>query len=774
MISVLYVDDEEHLLDITKTFLEKTGEFHLETITSPREALKLLEQRSFDALVSDYEMPEMNGLEFLESVRNRWKNIPFIIFTGRGREEVVIRAFDLGADFYLQKGGPSHPQFAELAHKIKQAVQGRRSDLALRSSEEKFSKAFSLIPIAMAITDFPKGRFIDVNDVFLEHNDFSREDIIGRTASDLGLFVDPCFRDRIYASFEKGEKIRNIEMECVRKNGERQHQLFSADLFQMNDETFSLSFSLDITERKKSETELRTRDAILQAIAVSATRLLGARDLDRAISETLGSLGSAVGVDRVYVYTSSGPPDHPVGNLAYEWVAAGAEPWTGNPRHTCIPYREAGFDTIIRRLKNGEVVLFPADDTCAGTGRTPACGLYHAAIVPIQVRNADWGIIGFETGIKKEWLCGVLDALKTSAALIGSAIERNVVANALTESEEIYRSLFNTSPDGIAIADTKGKILFASPRTIELVRAGNESRMLGTGFLDWVAPEFRENCMANFEKLIGAGETCESVYRILRRDGTSFIAEISCSPLHDASGKTTAMISILRDISSRIKSDDALRLANTKLNLLSSITRHDILNKLTAMGGYLELLKEKNDPAQDTLYLKKIDEIMAVIVKLLAFTRDYQDMRMKDPEWQNVASVLSLVSSLLDLKEIAVDVRLDGLSVYADPLFQKVLYNLLDNAIRYGETLTTVTVSSRMDGNDCIITIEDDGVGISASMKEKIFDRGCGKNGGFGLFLVREILGITGMSIRETGIPGMGARFDIRVPAGGYRFAGNK
>lgn len=79
-----------------------------------------------------------------------------------------------------------------------------------------------------------------------------------------------------------------------------------------------------------------------------------------------------------------------------------------------------------------------------------------------------------------------------------------------------------------------------------------------------------------------------------------------------------------------------------------------------------------------------------------------------------------------------------------------------------------------MDGNDCIITIEDDGVGISASMKEKIFDRGCGKNGGFGLFLVREILGITGMSIRETGIPGMGARFDIRVPAGGYRFAGNK
>lgn len=122
MISVLYVDDEENLLDIAKIYLERTGDFSVETTTSVPGALAFLEERSFDAIVSDYQMPEMDGIAFLQQVRSSGDTIPFILFTGRGREEVVIQALNEGADFYIQKGGEPKSQFAELAHKVRQAV----------------------------------------------------------------------------------------------------------------------------------------------------------------------------------------------------------------------------------------------------------------------------------------------------------------------------------------------------------------------------------------------------------------------------------------------------------------------------------------------------------------------------------------------------------------------------------------------------------------------------------------------------------------------------
>jgi len=127
-ISILYVDDEPDLLEVTKLFLEKTGQFSVETCTSPLKAREILASTRYDAIVSDYQMPEMDGIEFLKRVRGSGNTIPFILFTGRGREEVVIEALNSGADFYLQKGGDPRSQFAELMHKIKIAVQQRRAE----------------------------------------------------------------------------------------------------------------------------------------------------------------------------------------------------------------------------------------------------------------------------------------------------------------------------------------------------------------------------------------------------------------------------------------------------------------------------------------------------------------------------------------------------------------------------------------------------------------------------------------------------------------------
>ncbi|MEI6841331.1 MAG: response regulator [Methanomicrobiales archaeon] len=102
---VLYVDDEPDLLDIGRLFLEEDGDFTVTTALNAPEAVRLLEQEKFDAIISDYQMPEMDGIQFLLAVRARFGLIPFILFNGKGREEVVIQAINSGADFYLQKGG---------------------------------------------------------------------------------------------------------------------------------------------------------------------------------------------------------------------------------------------------------------------------------------------------------------------------------------------------------------------------------------------------------------------------------------------------------------------------------------------------------------------------------------------------------------------------------------------------------------------------------------------------------------------------------------------
>ena len=146
MISVLYVDDETSLLDVTKIYIEHTGEFSVDTTPSARTALTIMDKRMYDAVISDYQMPDMDGIEFLKKVRSSGNSIPFIIFTGKGREEVVIEALNAGADFYLQKGGDPRSQFTELAHKIRQAVQQRSAAMRIRDLEQREMDTLNFLP----------------------------------------------------------------------------------------------------------------------------------------------------------------------------------------------------------------------------------------------------------------------------------------------------------------------------------------------------------------------------------------------------------------------------------------------------------------------------------------------------------------------------------------------------------------------------------------------------------------------------------------------------
>ena len=155
------------------------------------------------------------------------------------------------------------------------------------------------------------------------------------------------------------------------------------------------------------------------------------------------------------------------------------------------------------------------------------------------------------------------------------------------------------------------------------------------------------------------------------------------------------------------------------------------------------------------------------------FTRDYQELGVAVPEWQNVNASIQKAVAGLPMRDILVEVDRSDLEIYTDPLFKKVFYNLVENALNYGgETMKTIRVSSEESDRGLTLVCEDDGVGISSDDKKHLFTRGFGKHTGLGLFLSREILAITGITITENGIPGKGARFEITVPKGMWRSSG--
>ncbi len=179
MISILYVDDESDLLTIARVFLEKTGEFQVVTMSSAREALSSPLLPLSDAIVSDYQMPGMNGIEFLKKVREEHNDIPFILFTGRGREEVAIDAINNGADFYLQKGGDPTVQFAELIHKIRQVVRRKQAERSLEESKKQLSDIFDFLPDPTFAID-QTGTVIAWNRAIEEMTGVPASDMLGK------------------------------------------------------------------------------------------------------------------------------------------------------------------------------------------------------------------------------------------------------------------------------------------------------------------------------------------------------------------------------------------------------------------------------------------------------------------------------------------------------------------------------------------------------------------------------------------------------------------
>lgn len=358
----------------------------------------------------------------------------------------------------------------------------------------------------------------------------------------------------------------------------------------------------------------------------------------------------------------------------------------------------------------------------------------------------------------------IVSALSRTMVFVAVGAVVSLLTLRLRDQEERYRGIFNNSEAAtflIAPGD-------AGPRI-------EEANYMGTALLGSAAGNLIGEPVTRFlddpgawDELQGRVRRDNAVYgyetRFRRTDGAVVQVLVSGGRLPDG-----RVILTLVDITARKNAEDALREANTKLNMLGRLTRSDLMTAVSALLDRIaEGTRQFDEPAVHH-YLDSLEEDARLVQRRAEITRDYQDLGLRPPGWQPVQEVVHEATSRLPLHGISVRPWVERLEVFADPMLDRVFANLIENAVRHGKTVSQVVITYQIQEDGLSIYVEDDGVGIPAAGKEEIFAYGIGSGGGLGLFLVREILSITGMTIRETGTPGEGARFVIHVPLDGYR-----
>jgi two-component system sensor histidine kinase/response regulator len=223
------------------------------------------------------------------------------------------------------------------------------------------------------------------------------------------------------------------------------------------------------------------------------------------------------------------------------------------------------------------------------------------------------------------------------------------------------------------------------------------------------------------------------------------------------------------EISERKRVELSLSQANKKLGLLSSITRHDMKNTMMALLSYNELAKMDSPDPHFQEYLEREGQLLSRLSAQIEFTRLYEELGVKGAVWIQLQDLIHKMSVSFTQIAVIVEPDVNQYEIFVDPLIEKVFYNLFDNALRHGEHVTTIHISACEKEGILELKIADDGAGVADGDKEQIFGRGYGKNTGLGLFLVREILSITDISIIENGKQGEGACFVLSVPKVHFR-----
>ncbi|MHB8164609.1 MAG: PAS domain S-box protein [Methanoregula sp.] len=367
---------------------------------------------------------------------------------------------------------------------------------------------------------------------------------------------------------------------------------------------------------------------------------------------------------------------------------------------------------------------------------------------------------------------GILAMIAAVIGIFTIEHRREIDEQKVEESERKYRLLFERAGDAIflleADGETRGKIITANKAAADM-HGYSVDELQNLSITDLDAPATKAGALERFDRTVNTklfhGELLH-----LKKDGSVFPVEISAGRFD--LGMKKYILAIYRDISTRKQTENALQQATKKINLLNTVTFNDIQNAIFSLKGFNELARSAGGDERVKGYLDKENESVQRITRALNFAGCYQDLGIKPPKWQNINQTFVFAISHRDFSSISRNVHVEGLEIYADHLLERVFQALADNVVKHAKTATEVAMGYHETPDGLTLVFEDNGIGIPDTRKEAVFERGSGSHKGMELFLVREILSITGISILETGEFGKGARFEILVPKGAYRFVG--
>jgi PAS domain S-box-containing protein len=357
-------------------------------------------------------------------------------------------------------------------------------------------------------------------------------------------------------------------------------------------------------------------------------------------------------------------------------------------------------------------------------------------------------------------------------SIVRDVTDRKRQERLLEESQQKLKALFSHNPEAIVFTDKNYRITEINHSFTELFGFTLEN-IKGKVITDVIVPDGLEEESETICELITGGPVSCSTLR-KRRDGSVFNAAMSGGPLvvYD---KVIGFFMVYVDISNIITVQNELEkalakahLLNEKIIVLGGFTRHDVRNKLGVIQGNLYLARKKCAISPDlTKYITSIDDATKNIADILDFAKTYEMIGVEELVSTDVGKMVQSALSLFsDLKGAKVDNRCKGLEVIADSLLIQVIYNLIDNSLKYGEKITTISIyAEKLD--DCSIKLlyRDDGVGIDECSREHLFQKGFGKGTGFGLYLIRKICEVYGWAVQEKGQKGQGVQFEFLIPS---------
>jgi PAS domain S-box-containing protein len=604
----------------------------------------------------------------------------------------------------------------------------KRAEEALKISEEKFSKAFLNSPETIVISNIDDGEIYEVNNTFLDFFGYTREDIIGKKANEINVWVNPQERVEIIKILKEKGFVRNKECLLRIKSGEIRTLLFSAEIINIGDKPRMLSVNTDITERKKAEEALRFSDTALSSIHEGVY----AMDMDFKITRWNEICEQMFGIKA----------SEAIGKFVQD-VFVLVEEYPGQ--------NEERLSLLLKQGFNREEQIY----------RTPRGDIWvdaHCQAIKANGKRYGW------------------------VTLVSDITERKKTEEKLRESEERYRDLFESASDLIQSCDIEGKLVYVN-RAWRDALGYSEKEIPNLNFWDIVHPNYLAHCKQTLKR-VRAGETVTNIETgFVAKDGRLIHVEGNINPVRKEE-KVVATRTIFRDITTRKEAEEKLRkIDEMKSEFLSNVS-HELRTPLQSISGFTKLIMTGKvpDPETQQEFLQIIDRetthLGNLINSLLDISRlesgRFQIYKKLVPVYDIFTDSIKMFHSLAREKNITLNVnipaQLPDMEIDSERMRQVVI-NLLSNAIKFSDPGSSVNVKASVQDNELLFRVTDHGTGIRKEAMPHLFERfyraedETFRGGtGLGLYISKQIIEAHNGQIKAESKHGEGSTFSFTLP----------